>query len=141
MRQRVIVGALIRDQADRILLLRMPTHLGVYPGQWGLVGGGVELGEDIEVAVKREVAEETNLEITDITPFTFHDTVRTKLLEDGGEEEQHLIFLIWDCCVVNPATVVLNHEWEEYVWVLPDALSTYDLNQATLTTFRRKGWL
>ena len=54
------VGAAIVD-AGRILLVRR----GKAParGQWTFPGGAVELGEPVELAVRREVLEETGLEI------------------------------------------------------------------------------
>mgnify|MGYP000197383646 CR=1 FL=1 len=51
------VGALVADAGDRILF--------VYEDDiWKLPGGGVEAGEGREAAVKREVREETGVEIT-----------------------------------------------------------------------------
>jgi 8-oxo-dGTP diphosphatase len=54
------VGAVIQD-AGRVLLVRR----GKEParGIWTFPGGAVELGEPVEVAVRREVLEETGLEI------------------------------------------------------------------------------
>lgn len=52
--------ALVRD-GDRILLVRRARPPLV--GQWGLPGGGVELGETVEQAVVREVREETGLQV------------------------------------------------------------------------------
>ena len=141
MRQRVIVGAILRNSQNQILILKMPDNYGAYPGQWGLVGGGVEPGENVSKAMKREVKEETNLEITNLNPYTFHDVQRTKILEDGTTEEQHLVFLLFDCEVVDPSVIKLNHEWDTYAWVSPAEFNKYNLNEATKTTFTQKGWL
>ncbi|MDI5349372.1 NUDIX domain-containing protein, partial [Salmonella enterica subsp. enterica serovar Kentucky] len=40
------------------LLCKMADNRGVFPGQWALSGGGVEPGERIEEALRREVREE-----------------------------------------------------------------------------------
>lgn len=141
MRQRVIVGAIIRNLQNQLLILKMPDNYGAYPGQWGLVGGGVEPGENVLEAMKREVKEETNLEITNLKPHTFHDAVRSKILEDGTTEEQHLVFLLFDCEVVDPSVIKLNHEWDAHAWVSPNEFKKYNLNEATKTTFTQKGWL
>jgi 8-oxo-dGTP diphosphatase len=54
------IGALVwRD--DRILLIRRRNPPRA--GQWSLPGGGQELGETIAEAARREVAEETGLDI------------------------------------------------------------------------------
>ena len=55
------VGAVVWDGAGRLLLIRR----GQEPsrGLWSLPGGRVEPGETLEVAVVREVREETGLDV------------------------------------------------------------------------------
>lgn len=57
MRQRTIVCPLIQNDGC-YLLCKMADDRGVFPGQWALSGGGVEPGERIEEALRREVREE-----------------------------------------------------------------------------------
>ena len=59
MRRHVIVVPLVSNRDDQLLICRMPPDRGVYPGQWGLPGGGVEDGERLEDALRREIREET----------------------------------------------------------------------------------
>jgi ADP-ribose pyrophosphatase YjhB (NUDIX family) len=54
------VGAIVRD-GERVLLVRRNKQPA--RGLWTFPGGAVELGEPVEVAVRREVREETGLEI------------------------------------------------------------------------------
>ncbi len=56
------VGALIFDPAGRLFL--MQSHK--WCGRYVVPGGHVELGETLEAALRREVAEETGLTIRDI---------------------------------------------------------------------------
>jgi 8-oxo-dGTP diphosphatase len=58
---RVAAYALARDEAGRILLVRIAPG---YPaaGEWTLPGGGLTFGEDPAAAAIRELAEETGLE-------------------------------------------------------------------------------
>jgi ADP-ribose pyrophosphatase YjhB (NUDIX family) len=58
---RVAVGAMIA-RGDRVLLVRRGREPA--KGIWTVPGGGVELGETVEEAVRREIREETGLEIT-----------------------------------------------------------------------------
>jgi len=50
------VCAVIYDRRGRLLLQQRSDG-----GQWGLPGGGVEIGESLDEAVRREVREETGL--------------------------------------------------------------------------------
>jgi nucleoside triphosphatase len=52
MKHRLIVVPIIRGPDCRYLLIKMSPHRGVFPGQWGLPGGGVEDGETIEDALR-----------------------------------------------------------------------------------------
>lgn len=56
------VGAIIRDEHGRVLLVRRANEPG--RGLWSLPGGRVEPGEAEEAAVVREVLEETGLRVT-----------------------------------------------------------------------------
>lgn len=69
MRQRTIVCPLIENDGC-YLLCKMADDRGVFPGQWALSGGGVEPGERIEEALRREVREELGeqLVLSEITP-------------------------------------------------------------------------
>ena len=117
----------------------MPKNRGVFPGQWGLPGGGVETGEQMYDALRREVKEELGIEIHDITPWSFRDDVRVKSYSHG-KEKVYMIYLIFDC-KTSDAVLKLNDELDEYAWVTPDKLVNYDLNEATSLTFKQKGFL
>lgn len=58
------VGALISDAEGRLLLLRRSRDPG--KGKFGLPGGFVDAGESAEEALRREVREETNLEVNEM---------------------------------------------------------------------------
>lgn len=141
MRQRTIVCPLIQN-AGHYLLCQMADDRGVFPGQWALSGGGVEPGERIEEALRREIREElgTELVLTDIKPWTFSDDIRTKTYPDGHQEEIYMIYLIFDCIAAN-REVHINDEFQAFAWVKPEDFSQYDLNVATVKTLTLKGLL
>ena len=56
----IAVGSIIRHH-DRLLLIRRDTEPA--RGYWTFPGGAVELGESLEDAVRREVLEETGLQV------------------------------------------------------------------------------
>lgn len=141
MRQRTIVCPLIQNDGC-YLLCKMSDDRGVFPGQWALSGGGVEPGERIEEALRREVREELGeqLVLSDITPWTFSDDVRTKTYADGSQEEIYMIYLIFDCVAAN-REVKINEEFQAFAWVKAEDLGSYDLNIATRKTLTLKGLL
>ena len=134
MRQRTIVCPLIQNDGC-YLLCKMADDRGVFPGQWALSGGGVEPGERIEEALRREVREELGeqLVLSDIMPWTFSDDVRTKTYADGSQEEIYMIYLIFDCVAAN-REVKINEEFQAFAWVKAEDLGSYDLNIATRKT-------
>lgn len=56
------VGAVVHDDSGRLLLVRRGQEPGL--GRWSIPGGRVEPGEDDGTAVRREVLEETGLDVT-----------------------------------------------------------------------------
>lgn len=135
---RIVVAALLRDRAGDYLLCRMPKDRGVFPGQWGLPGGGVEPGETLDEALRREVREETGLEIEESRPVLFKERRAEKLYGDGTRRELHMIFLVYECRAA-AGPVLLNDEFDAAEWVAPARLSEYDRNAETVDTFARLG--
>lgn len=91
------VGALIFD-GDRILLVQR----GKDPlrGYWSLPGGAVETGEPLELALEREVLEETGLEVTvDSLAVVFE-----RIMPDAaGTCEFHYVLIDFYCRAVGGA--------------------------------------
>lgn len=82
------VIVLIRKQ-DQILMARSPHFT---PGAYGLIAGFVEIGENLEQTLHREVKEEVNIEIKNIRyfgsqPWPFPDSLMIGFTADyaGGE--------------------------------------------------------
>lgn len=91
MKSRVVVTAQV-EKDDKILLGRKKTGVGPYPDTWHLPGGGVNLGEEsIDEAIRREVKEETGLEVENVERVGFDEDFEP----DKNGERTHYIFLIY----------------------------------------------
>jgi 8-oxo-dGTP pyrophosphatase MutT (NUDIX family) len=75
MRERATARVLLLDPGDRILLMkgRLPSDPDA-PGMWFTVGGGVEAGECLEQAARREILEETGFVADEIGPVLWRNT-------------------------------------------------------------------
>lgn len=116
------VGALIHDGAGNVLMVR--THK--WGNRWGIPGGKIERGESSVSALRREIREETALELTDITFALVQDCI------DSPEfiRPEHFILLNYVARATTTA-VTLNDEAQEFRWLSPAEALSLDLNQPT----------
>ncbi len=135
---RIIVVGIIKNAKEEYLICRKPTSRGVFPGQWALPGGGIEQGEHMEEALKREIHEEVGIEVSDIHPLSFKDGQYPKLFPDGNSKDIYMIFLLFTCRAYSEE-VTLGDEFEAYAWVKKENLVNYDLNKETKGTFIQMG--
>ena len=118
------VGALIHDDAGRVLMIR--THK--WNNRWGIPGGKIKRGESSVAALRREILEETALEIDDIRFALVQDCIESPEFM----RPEHFILLNYTARAGSTA-VTLNDEAEEFRWLLPEDALTLDLNQPTRT--------
>ncbi|WP_300001844.1 NUDIX domain-containing protein [uncultured Cedecea sp.] len=67
---RIVVGGIISvtEDENEILFLKRSNY-EFMPGVWEIPSGGIEEGESMLQALKREIKEETNLEVLDVVDF------------------------------------------------------------------------
>ena len=122
------VGVVVRRDGRVLLGLR---RSGTQPGTWGLPGGHIEFGETWDACARREVREETGLDLS--TPRHV-GTVET--FAPDGSSHEITIFLEaqarGDPGNPSPAETV---RWEWHRW---DALPTPLVR--SLDAFRRSGY-
>lgn len=121
------VGALIFNREGKLFL--MCSHK--WKGKWVVPGGHIELGERMEDALRREVREETNLDIYDIEFICFQEFV----YDDRFWKPSHFIFFDY-ACRTDSTDVKLNEEAEEYAWVALDEALTWPVEHYTAVAIR-----
>tara|TARA_Y100000310_G_scaffold10865_1_gene11507 strand:+ start:285 stop:701 length:417 start_codon:yes stop_codon:yes gene_type:complete len=92
----------------KMLVLKRASNDIHFPGIWEPPGGRLELGENPDDGLKREVKEETGLEIDILHPLSIRHFVR----QDG----QTVTMIIYLCKVQNDE-VVISKEHEGFGWV------------------------
>ena len=117
------VGALIRDDSGRMLLFKTAK----WSGMWGIPGGKIEWGEPSEEALRREVREETGLEIDRIQFVMVQDSIASTEFY----REAHFILLNYTCLALPGQSVTLNGEAQEFVWVHWEQAFELPLNTPT----------
>src|SRR4029434_3054003 len=91
-------------------------------------GGKVKWGELSADALRREIQEETNLEITDIQLVMVQDCIHSQELY----RDAHFVLLNYVClCVSDSAKVKLNDEAREFRWLTTREAYELPLNEPT----------
>lgn len=107
----IAVCAVIRDSEGRVLLARRADN-----ALWCLPGGAMEVGETVETAVRREVREETGLEVALDEPALFG-----VYSEPRPGAQRHVVVLGFRCRVVGGA-LTPSDETTGFQYVHPEAL-------------------
>jgi phosphoglycolate phosphatase len=116
------VGALIHDGAGHVLVVR--THK--WGDRWGIPGGKIERGEPSITALRREILEETGIELREIEFTMVQDCI------DSPEFQRPEHFLLLNYTARACTTdVQLNDEAQDFQWLTPTAALALDLNQPT----------
>ena len=119
----ITVGALIFNAADEVLMVR--THK--WSDLWGIPGGKVKWGEPSEAALRREIKEETALEVADIEFVLVQDCIHSKEFY----RDAHFVLLNYTCRCVGATQVKLNDEAQEFRWVKTGAALGMRINAPT----------
>ena len=58
-----VAKVIIINNNNHVLMLKRSNYVDKYAGEWDLPGGHIQVGEEFEIGMRREVQEETNLDI------------------------------------------------------------------------------
>ncbi|MGD0617038.1 MAG: NUDIX hydrolase [Bryobacteraceae bacterium] len=124
------IGALIFD-GDSILL----AERGHEPlkGWWSLPGGILETGETLLNGIRREVREETGLEVEPEAIFEIFERI---MPDAEGRTEYHYVLIDYTCRVVGGA-LEAGSDVSHAVWVREEDLVAYQITEGTLAVVQR----
>jgi len=97
------------NEEDKVLILKRSGRVisEESPWEWDLPGGHAEKGESVEVALDREVWEETSLDLGEITRIYTDDYTTFFVSYD------------WE------GKIMLSKEHDDYKWISPEEVTNY----------------
>ena len=129
------VGAIIM-RGDRILMAqRGKTPL---KGWWSLPGGALETGELLEDGIRREVREETGLEVKPVRMFQIFERI---MRDSAGAVEYHYVLVDYLCRIAG-GTLQAGDDVARVEWVRRRDLPKLQITEGTLgviqSAFRKR---
>lgn len=135
MKTRVIVSAVI-EKGDNLLFWKKRVDVWPYPNTWHLIGGGINEGESLIDAVKREISEEA--------------WIRTNIIDSLGFDEDYEPNKHWD--MTHYVFLVYKVEylsWElradddivHLEWIPKNNLKNINLNKPSIKLFKKLGYI
>lgn len=108
--------AFIFNRSGKVLIIHRTETAPSKPNCWDLPGGGIDFGEDPLKSIKREIKEETGLEISELQPFDL-----TSKINDLGE---FWVSIAYRACAKSE-NVRLSFEHNDYKWIGVDKLPDF----------------
>jgi 8-oxo-dGTP diphosphatase len=100
-------GVVIKD--DRVLLVRRGRE--PLKGEWSIPGGMLEVGEQLAEGARRELREETGLEVEPLEALAVFD----RIVRDGRKVRYHYVIVDFACRLIRgklaPASDVIDARW------------------------------
>ena len=119
--QKIVVAAVVLYK-NKVLLLQRSAKEKIYPGLWELPSGKRENLESSIEAVKREVREETGLNIEIIRPLNIFEYLMEK--DDLIKDTTQINFL---AKIKGKYKVKISKEHDNFAWVDKKELSKYKI--------------
>ncbi len=109
---KIVAKALVRNSEGLYLVLYRGNTHPLFPGHTDFPGGEVESEETPEVAVAREIQEETGLSV--------NPNKLKKLFTKQYQQTTHMLF---EAKLAEPDTkIALSWEHKDYRWITPEEL-------------------
>lgn len=120
-----VVGAFIFNPQEQLFLMKSHKWKDLYV----VPGGHIEVGETMEKALKREVKEETGLEIFGSKFICIWEFIS----EEGFHKQKHMLFLNFRV-KTKSSKAILGNEAQDYIWIEPKKALKLPLEKYTKMT-------
>jgi len=124
------VGAIILDR-NRVLLVERGRE--PLKGYWSIPGGVLETGERLEEGLRREVREETGLEIRIVKIVEIFERI---MRDQKGNAEYHYVLIDY-LCRVSGGKLAAADDVARVEWVPRNALKQYRITEGTLPVIEK----
>ena len=124
------VGALIFEDGKVLLVERGKDPL---KGFWSIPGGIVEAGEKLEAAIRREVMEETGLEVEALSIFEVFERI---MPDSEGNPEYHYVLIDYLCRRAGGKLEAAS-DVSRVAWASQRELQQYRVTEGTLAVVER----
>lgn len=124
------VGALIFESGKLLIVERAGEP---FKGYWSLPGGILETGEKLGEGVRREVREETGLEVEPLSVFEVFERI---IPDAEGNTEYHYVVIDYLCRRVG-GQLASASDVSRVAWVSEQNLRDYRLTDGTLSVVER----
>lgn len=132
---RLIVSTIIED-GDKILFGRKKENIGPYPNTWHFIGGGVNEDESLEEGMKREIREETGIEVEIVEKLGFDEDYEP----NKHGEMMHYVFLFFKTRYVS-GTPTAQDDIVDLRWFLKSELPVEELNAPSVRLLKKIGYI
>ena len=102
-------------------------------GYWSIPGGIVETGEKLEEGIRREVLEETGL---DVEPYSMFEIFERIMPDREGRPEYHYVLIDYLCRRLSGQPAAAS-DVSRVAWVSESELAGYRLTEGTLGVIER----
>ncbi len=144
--ERDIVCAMIWSADEKLFLgKKYADKGGVYIDCWHIPGGGMEEGENHETALRREMLEETGIDVSPYHPVMIDDLgvgESEKTLKTTGEKvlcrmKFYIYKVVIDDKKAVDITLKLDDDLEKGIWVDQTELESINLTPPSIELFKR----
>jgi ADP-ribose pyrophosphatase YjhB (NUDIX family) len=124
------IGAIVIESGRVLLVERGREPL---KGYWSLPGGVLEVGETLADGLRREMREETGLEIETLSVVEIFERI---MRDASGAAEYHYVLIDY-LCRVTGGTLSAGDDVSEARWVERERLEEYRITEGTVPVIEK----